>query len=337
MQQLPLDVPLTGFVDHFERQYYQMYLPGSRDFVTVSVTSSQGDLDLYIKGNATSQFPQEDANFRSFASGDDEITLAWSDPRVQAVCGARSPNSQCPFSVLVYGFSASTFTIVAAAQGEAELLRDGSSVPGSLPAGNTSYYVFRVPSAPRTKSITLTLVDLSGDPDLFASFDTEKPNSNNAQYRSRGFGREVIVIHPSDSKYSNCTEPCRLWIAVLAYGTRSSSYRITASTGLELLGDGEPTNGAVSPLGFQYFVAYSPPRYFGSHRKDLVFTATATSGTVQIFINNRLTPSSPQGGTMPDYPQLITAPDGTYRVNNSIWSSEQTFGGERVVIASADS
>jgi len=74
----------------------------------------------------------------------------------------------------------------------------------------------------------------------------------------------------------------------------------------------------------------------GTKAKDLIFTASATVGTVQLFINNRVTPSSPQSGTFPDYPQLVHNPDGTTYVNNSMWSSETAFGGERIVIAAND-
>jgi len=213
---MPLDTPLQGFVEKNERQFYLMYLPANRASVTVSLTSVQGDVDLYAKANHSTTFYEKDADFSGMAAGDDIFTISWSDSVVRDQCGAQANNVACPFSIMVAGFSDSDFSIVAASNGTAQQLQDGTSFPGDVPAGKFAYYYYRMEG--EKKPITVSIVTLNGDPDIFASFAHEYPTAANAEYRSSGFGQQTIVAEPSDESYQQCGNPCLLHITVLAFG-----------------------------------------------------------------------------------------------------------------------
>jgi hypothetical protein len=91
--------------------------------------------------------------------------------------------------------------------------------------------------------LTIAVTPITGDPDVFVSTLVRQPNITSNQWRSNGFGNEVIYISTTDPKFQSCGIPCVFYIGVLAWG-RSSTFSISARTSsVALLTPGVPAVG----------------------------------------------------------------------------------------------
>eukprot|EP00741_Cyanophora_paradoxa_P005765 tig00000113_g5587.t1 len=104
---------------------------------------------------------------------------------------------------------------------EQETLRPGQAAVGSVSDRGYRYYRFEVP--PGAARVVVRCRALAGDPDLFASFQTDCPNREHHQFRSVREGDDRIEVTDESPEF-RAAHP--FYIAVFGHGP--SEYAITA-------------------------------------------------------------------------------------------------------------
>ena len=123
----------------------------------------------------------------------------------------------------VQGYSASSFSVVAYLHDTTPItLLDGVPQVGTVNSSVANQYAFDVPAG--GVSVEITLIPTSGDPDLYVSMNSSVvPSSGAYDFRSvSAFGNDVIVIQPTDPKFTNnnCQNGCKIKIAVVGFQSR---------------------------------------------------------------------------------------------------------------------
>jgi hypothetical protein len=99
----------------------------------------------------------------------------------------------------------------------------------------------------------VALTVFSGDPDIYASFDTSRPTAANHSFASAGSGDEVLRISHLSPHFC-AAAPCTLYIGVLGY--TNASFSLLASLRDEQplrLVDGQPQSDALEAGAWRYF------------------------------------------------------------------------------------
>ena len=89
--------------------------------------------------------------------------------------------------------------------------------------------------------VSIAVTPLTGDPDLFVSTIVTKPNMTNFQWRSNGFGNEVVSISPA--QLASCALPCNIYISVLGWGAGATFTISATSSTFTTLVSGNPVVG----------------------------------------------------------------------------------------------
>ena len=286
--------PQVGFhiPAHFQLFAFVMSSISSR--LTITVQSIHGDPDLYVSANKLPLDPHtghDQATWRSYHIGSDTLTINDAQPAIYYI-GVKAFLSDAAWS------------ITASTNGTIEMLREGVPVQWSIAARQYAYYYFTLDR--RNYDVTISVTRLTGDPDLYVSTRSARPNTTVYDWKSMKINDDTITISTSDPLY--CVN-CRYYIGVYAFS--ATSFVITASfSDVIQLQDGLPQTGKVLRGQMQY---YSFPVY--KYHDDITFTVIPRSGNPNLYIRSGFKP-------------LLT---------NYTWHSSNWYSGENFVITPSDS
>jgi hypothetical protein len=228
-------VPQTGLLlEYADIHYYTFYL-GDSGNLTVTVTPSYGDPDLYITDDGTLPGPEADNGWESLYYGRDSIVI--SD-------GCRN----CQYIIAVNCYSHTLYTIVASSTASASVLQSGRPISGFVQQDEWQYYRFQASLA--GLPMILALNSLTGDPDLYVSTTISRPNREDAELHSAAVGSDVLTINAADVRLG--------WYYIGVYGWRSSSYTLTVTLGDITLVAGQPYSDVLDAGSARYY-SFSVP------------------------------------------------------------------------------
>ena len=93
-----------------------------------------------------------------------------------------------------------------------------------MTAGDTQFFELVIGAAASIVEVKLVLMEISGNPDLYASFTELYPSPSGYQWSSTDSDGDVVVIRPAEVSSSCAAEPdsCTLYIGVHAPMTNST-------------------------------------------------------------------------------------------------------------------
>eukprot|EP00499_Haloplacidia_sp_CaronLabIsolate_P003203 CAMPEP_0196770370 /NCGR_PEP_ID=MMETSP1104-20130614/1097_1 /TAXON_ID=33652 /ORGANISM="Cafeteria sp., Strain Caron Lab Isolate" /LENGTH=2418 /DNA_ID=CAMNT_0042140481 /DNA_START=96 /DNA_END=7352 /DNA_ORIENTATION=+ len=335
--------PQTGYVLASQWSYYELGLVGTDEDVEVTLTSRDGDADLFVlltnetTVSATSNPTTHHYDYVSLRyTGNDRVLIHRSDPAYQRACGHLTADTgRCLVRVGVRGWQDSQFVIVATAANMDSTLLDGVPVRETVTHGRAEFFRFPVDQPDRT--VTFSLTPLSGHVELLVGW-APRPNMTNA-VRSTYllWSGETVTIHPDDS--ASCGT-CVYYLTVLNPEVWWSNSTATFTLSASIAGDdvirwlvpGVPVTGTVEPEVFDYY-EFMP----NAQERDIVFTASAASGSVDLFVSR-----SSFWAQQPVVPTFHCQSGGTssscyqYAVQNATWDSLGSYGRDTVRISGSE-
>ncbi|CAM9486102.1 unnamed protein product, partial [Chrysoparadoxa australica] len=202
--------------------YFKFKINKPQAAFSVSVTPETGDPDLFMSTNVTNP---SIANYTwsSLGYGGDSLSLA---PENEGYC------DQCVYYVAVYGSRTdTTFTLLVNEGSDVgTVLRDGVSLNSYVGILSTNYYEFYYDGSTE-EELSITVMPLYGDPDIYTTVDGTRPSKENSQFNSKGWWQSIdsVILRPTDPTFKQyCSVSCTVRIAV--YGFIMSEYSITANT-----------------------------------------------------------------------------------------------------------
>jgi hypothetical protein len=248
--------PVMDVVNYGEYNYYEAAFDPTQAFLEIVVSPLYGDPDAFVRldGLPPSVTSFQYASYR--AAGDEDIVIRNTDLAYNETCGLLSPGVTCVASIAVYGFNASQYVITAFSA--VRRLADGLPVTAFVASAQYTYFSFQQDNP---KPFAITLVPLSGDPDLFvsvAAFAT-RPNMTNWQWFSNSLGSELVYVNPGDPRNLNCSYPCTYYIGVYGWGGGATFSIQAAGNDVTQLFNGAPQVGFVGAKTLKYFSFLAPP------------------------------------------------------------------------------
>eukprot|EP00761_Pharyngomonas_kirbyi_P010997 gb/GECH01011021.1/.p1 GENE.gb/GECH01011021.1/~~gb/GECH01011021.1/.p1 ORF type:complete len:752 (+),score=135.92 gb/GECH01011021.1/:1-2256(+) len=214
-------------VSENDYRYFAFYLDHHHEQdVTVVVNSVRGDTNLFISN--TKQRPNA-SNYvwKSSSESTNSVTIPANDPNW-------SKNDQALY-IAVQGRNEAMFNILVFSSSNNTILYDNLPTPGSVVAGNYTYYELDPPQnvGQVTFYIDIKFQDNHMDADIYVSQSTKKPNkqAHHVGWTATSFNDESLCIDNAAS------EPFYISIC----GVAESSFTITASIeSIELLSSESP-------------------------------------------------------------------------------------------------
>lgn len=164
MRTLTAGVPFIGMVYKRLGQQFSLRVGYEVADLTIQLTPSYGDCDLFVKVNGIASSSSFDYYSIRAGSGMDQVAI----PETK-IC------SNCWLGITVYGYETARFTLLAFFTDSNIALSDGTPLKGSVGQSRIQYYTLLV-SGDGTVVTTLTM--LSGTaPTMYASSLVEMPNA----------------------------------------------------------------------------------------------------------------------------------------------------------------
>ena len=252
-------VPQVGHVNaSVSNQYVLDVLPG-REYVSVTVTPSYGDADVFVTLDMSKPGPTH-WDYRAIgAVGTDRVVIQSSDPQYQhSLC---HPTVPCRIFIAVYGFHESLYTITAVTDRAATVLQANVPVSSSVLRGEFVYFRFSVDLSGTTISFVVTPVN--GDPDIYIGVgDLRRPTNHDYIWAAARTGQDVVDIYPDDD--NRCEAPCNYYIGVR--GFHDTTFTIVAKqkdSSPTMLVDGLPTTGFLNQSQTAQYMIHVPPHQSG--------------------------------------------------------------------------
>lgn len=151
-----------------------------------------------------------------------------------------------------------------------------------------AYTYFDLTVVGSVRGAEIEILSVSGDPDLLANVNGQRPTLPNAQYASREPDAwDAISISQDDpamqQSCASVTKPCRILVAVYGFGSASTFLiRAVATSGNPLprqLVEGVPGYGAATESTYAYF-QFTPANV---GQVDWEFAVSAISGDADVF------------------------------------------------------
>jgi len=236
-------IPQDGFTAHKNQMAYFVFeCPPGKD-VNVIVTPQRGFVALYANRGETVPHDKNSAEFVS-----DQKDSAVQILQFQAgTCEGTKDASSCVFTIGVKGTSrldnftqTSTFSIIARTEDHVTQLSFGTPVRGWASAKSELFYRVDVPTS--SVELVVQVTKITGDPDVYISTKTHKPNRREFEWRGLHIGSDAVVI-PN----ANATT---YYIGV--YGFVNTSYTVMVSlytndtSEVHTLVPGQPQSGVVA-------------------------------------------------------------------------------------------
>ena len=162
-------MPQSGSLLAGESRYYGVRVgEGEAASLTVALTPTEGDPDLYVSGSG--RYPTRDEAQWSSSLGQGEEDLVYVPSHDPLAC------TGCTYRALVYAYSDTSYSITMSLRSPAApsltVLQAGVPSSAHVEQGEYAFFSFAVQ---RNASISITLTAFSGDPDLYAAFTTQAP------------------------------------------------------------------------------------------------------------------------------------------------------------------
>jgi hypothetical protein len=184
-ESLTLGRPLTGFATEDTYQFYVLNsipnpFPANLHMV-FTATPFTGDCDIYI--STTNQKP-------------DMNNFDWKDDTMGGVIvefNRTHPNFKegGPYYIGIHGYTNTSFSLVAHVSGEHVVLSDGIPQHSLASRSEFQYYSFNQTQAGR---ILISVTAVAGDPDIFVSTKTQKPDWGNYEWAHIDVGTDYLII-----------------------------------------------------------------------------------------------------------------------------------------------
>jgi hypothetical protein len=274
--------PVTDFTAAGGQSFFQVLVSRPNTEVTVSVTPTRGDADLYV--SSTVQRPGiGNATWTSELSGADTLTILPSDEGFCGNCmlhiGVRaSPDGDAEYTLLV-NERATTDTPLSDGVLQADYVG---------PDGANNYEL--VYNSSSSHNISVTIFPSYGDPDMWLTLDGRNPSPASYDFKSNGWGAsdEMITVGPSDPSFqTNCaSHPCHVRVSVTQ--RTPSEYSIVArlsETSLSMR-DSVPYAGVVSSGGYSYYDLEVPePAAPNATTAQATFLLSRQSGSPVLYLS----------------------------------------------------
>mmetsp|Transcript_3149 Transcript_3149/g.4876 ORF Transcript_3149/g.4876 Transcript_3149/m.4876 type:complete len:2519 (-) Transcript_3149:278-7834(-) len=238
--------PVTDHAEKGEYDYFSVYAEDTPQQLSLTLTPLSGDADMYIATD-TRRPNRTHSTWTSMRFGEDVVTID-TELDEKACTG-------CTYYVAVYGYEASTYSLMASTQSTVGRLLDGVPISAHVDMFGYVRYTFRnTYGIARNFRVVLTV--LSGSPSLYITLDGRVPSFTEYDYHSNAWMTSSVTIQlaHTDERYAPCVDAdCDIRIAV--YGLVSSSYTlsITSSKSSTLLQMGVPVQAEVAELQVDYF------------------------------------------------------------------------------------
>lgn len=295
-------VPASGqLVPAGAYKYYTLAGPNVNATISVVVTPTGGDPDLYVGSTrAGAPRPRRDDPTTYCASSSttqrEVVEIFSSDP---CFCGA-TPGCQYYIGVFAYGASPAAFSVLGQSLNPpVGVLLDGTPQFGVTGQGATSQYTFatELNATAGIKSVDVRLTSFYGEADLFIALDGLPATASHAQFRSpRGSGQtEAIVIRYDNAIYRQyCGAAYAAGVACsFNVGVRARTaaiWSLTAASAFYVtLSDGVPQGGAASAGVYDYYV-------FPLVRPNtgVVLSLTPSAGDPDVYVGCDSNPNTTQ-------------------------------------------
>jgi hypothetical protein len=272
--------------------YFSFTVYDTSTAITISVSPSSGDPDVYVINNATDStpLPTDKAGSWIWSGQGSGIEIVYIEPTDPAVISCPLP---CTYiiGVQAWGRQNASFIIVAKTRvGRSVALSPLLPVVGFVGTGEYDRYTASFDRSVGMLEIVVT--PISGDADLYIALDGRFVTRSNWSYASvqEAGVTEDIVITSSDLAFNQSITcggrapssgyrlPCTASIAV--YGFSTSAYIITAFSSVRALLDGVAVQANTKPGQYQYFIYAQLNRFV-----PLVFSVTPNTGDPDCFIS----------------------------------------------------
>jgi len=254
--QLSTGTPQTGTLGGGQFAYYRITLDSGSVDLSLVLTRTYGDPDLYITTNIDSEdVSMTNYMWRSIAYGDDSWTIAASDDNFCA---------DCTYYILVDAFQACQFTLTASTSDGSTTLQQETPLQASVETG--AYAYFRTFVTSNVEELTITISPLGrGDPDLYVSATNSRPTRESYTWQGNRVMGDSVSIPNTDTNFcTNC------WIYIGVYGYTATTFSVVAHYGGSTsLQDGVPQSGHVERSEMVYYT-------FAAWRGHDEFTVTLT-------------------------------------------------------------
>ena len=290
MVRLQSGVPVTGHLEMGTISYYKILNPDAGKEIDISVTSLNGDADIYVKKSITEddgdvEVPtKDDYTWRSNHLGDDSLTILPNDPDY---CG------ECDYIIGVYGWTNTSFSILASVEAMVMIpLIDGR--PQTYKVKQDELVYFSASLGNSAESLRMSLTIIAGGADVFAAeykniidvsnqgIETERklpdPNDPDSfQYTTaNSVNNELTIPGP----HNNLTS-----YVFGVYGTDSEETEFTIlvsySQSSIQLQDGVPTTYAAASGSNIYF------HFPITSDADITVSVTAISGDPDVLLSTK--------------------------------------------------
>lgn len=271
---------VQGSVNYGSYQYYR-FIDSQPDLDTeFDLSPSTGDADLYIScrvnpttdDSGTPSRTQGHYNYSSVLYQEDTIWVKATDA---GSCGKQSNGGVFYLAVLGYTYYQTvSYTLRAMHYGGTKTLVIGRSEESTVYKHLSALYRFRL--GKEEQEVTITVMTISGDADVFVRLGDREASMSDFDYRSGNVGTlaDVITIPETDV----CID---CWVSVLVYGFETSRYAIlvTLEDTTVTLSQSTPQQGSVGQNDFQYYISYAP------NNGTAIAVLTVFSGAPNIFLS----------------------------------------------------
>lgn len=308
---LSIGQPQSGQVYRGAPQLYFVSKPAGSANLTIAVSPSYGDPDVYVTLDGSTPSLTNFAYRAVGSSGVDAVTIT-----AAAVGCALSNQSKCfcdscDVYVSVIAFTARASYVITASTGDTTItLQDGVTYRGQV--SQFAYSYFRYMNTQASASVTVSMTALSGDPDIAATQNFPNPTLSNNTWVSLRQGSDMI--------FANNLVIGPLYIGVFGFTNASFAIVVHAASGNSTtqLVDGQPSFGSVNATDYLFF-AYSI-----DDAADVTFTVTPLFGSVAMYVNTC------QGSSLSNC--INRRP---YAVNYQ-WNANDSLSSESIFISKTD-
>jgi hypothetical protein len=175
---------------------------------------------------------------------------------------------QTAFSIAVYGFFDSIYSIQVDYNTTVPTLINGQVVTGSVASGAYMYYTYT--STDPHDEVSVVLTRLSGDPDLLVNTNSWPPTMGNATFTSLRHASDIINL---PLQYTGV-------VTIGVYGSGASQFSLVVEQDVSVrLLDGVPAPGSLQRGTSQRFYLLALPS-----AASITFSLSLTSGAADIYI-----------------------------------------------------
>jgi hypothetical protein len=270
-------VAVNDAVDAKEYSYFSFAMPPGRLALRIILTPLSGDPDLFVSAK-TMRPLMDNFTWRSSAYGADTLTIApISQPSVAC--------TDCIYYIGVYGYQASSFSIIATLANVMIRLTEGHGISDRVESKTWNYYAFSNYYRD-THDLKVIVTPSSGDSAVYITLDSTEPTELNYAFTtgSLGDGQDVIEIRSDDPSYAPClVGDCMIVVGVYGYTDSEFNILVASSMTSTQLSFGLPQLGSLR-YGLYDHYRFPATGMADDTHDGVRLTLSQYSGTVRAYI-----------------------------------------------------